>query len=156
MIYICTHCSNYSYDESRWDKVECLETGTLFDYIDFDFTCPTCGASKDFFLSIKEEVLEANDKNNLSYLEKAHIPKVEIKWEECTVEVGYDIHPMIEEHYVYSIWLYDEYWDLVEEKLLTFEDEPIANFDISDFDEFEIRSRCNNHWVWTSWIIKNI
>ncbi len=153
MIYICTHCSNYSYDESRWDKAEWLAAWTLFDDIDFDFTCPTCGASKDFFLSIKEEVLEANDKNNLSYLEKAHIPKIEIKWEECLVEVGYDLHPMIEEHYVYSIWLYDEYWDLVEEKLLTFEDEPVANFNISDFDEFEIRSRCNNHWVWTSWMI---
>ncbi len=153
MIYICTSCSNYSYDESRGDKAEWLEAWTLFDDIDFDFRCPTCSASKEYFLTVKEEVLEANDKNNLSYLEKAHIPKIEIMWEECRVEVGYDLHPMIEEHYVYSIGLYDEYWDLVEEKLLTFEDEPIVSFDISDFDEFEIRSRCNNHWVWTTWKI---
>lgn len=153
MIYICTNCSNYTYDEAKWDKSEQINAWTLFDEIDFDFSCPSCWASKEYFLTIKEEINEALDLDNMTYLERAHIPKVEINWDICNVEVWYDIHPMLEEHYIYSIWLYDEYSDLVEEKLLNSEDEPIANFDIADFDEFEIRVRCSSHWVWTSWML---
>lgn len=154
MIYICTNCSNYTYDEAKWDKTEWISAWTMFDDIDNEFCCPSCYASKDYFLTIKEEILEPEDKNNLSYLEKVHVPKVEIIWEKCNIVVWFEEHPMIEEHYIYSIWIYDEYGDLIEEKLLTSEDLPEASFDISDFDEFSIQARCNQHGIWTTWIIK--
>jgi desulfoferrodoxin (superoxide reductase-like protein) len=62
---------------------------------------------------------------------------------------------MVEWHYIYSISLFDEYWDLIEEKLLNIWEKPKAIFDVSYLDDFEIRTKCNLDWLWSSWLIKN-
>ena len=54
---------------------------------------------------------------------------------------------MEKEHRILSIWLFDEYWDLVEEKFLWIDDDTVVVFDDYDLDEIEIRVRCSKHWI---------
>jgi len=143
------------YDEAVWDEKEGINPWTLFEEFDYDFVCPSCWESKDYFMEVKEEILQAQNKNNLTNLEKLHVPQVQIIDWKAIVKVWEIEHPMIEDHYIYSISLYDEYWDLVEEKLLNIWEKPEVIFDISDLDDFEVRAKCNLDWLWSSWIIKN-
>jgi len=154
MKYLCTNC-NYIYDEAIWDEKENIIAWTLFEEFQYDFVCPNCWETKDYFMEVKEEILEAQDKNFLSPLEKIHVPKITLIDWKAIVEVWEQEHPMIEWHYIYSISLYDEYWDLIEEKLLNIWEKPKVIFDISSLDDFEIRSKCNLDGLWSSWLIKN-
>jgi len=153
MKYLCTNC-NYIYDETIWDEKEWIAPWTLFSELDYDFFCPNCFEPKEAFMEVKEEILFAQNNNFLSPLEKIHVPQVKILDNKAFVKVGKIEHPMIESHFIYSISLYDEYWDLVEEKLLNIWEKPEVIFDISQIDDFEIRAKCNLDWLWSSWIIK--
>jgi len=51
------------------------------------------------------------------------------------------------EHRILSIWLFDEYWDLVEEKFLNVDDDSVVTFDNYDLDDIEIRVRCSKHGI---------
>jgi desulfoferrodoxin (superoxide reductase-like protein) len=95
------------------------------------------------------------DKNFLSPLEKTHIPVINIIENKAIVEIWEISHPMIEWHSIYSISLYDEYWDLVEDKFLNPWENPKAIFEVWDLDDFEIRIKCNVDWLWSSGIVKN-
>ena len=46
--YVCTLCG-YAYRPARGDEENGIETGTEFDEIPEDWTCPLCGASKEDF-----------------------------------------------------------------------------------------------------------
>ncbi len=46
--YVCTVCG-YVYDPEEGDPDNGVETGTPFEKIPDDWTCPVCGASKDQF-----------------------------------------------------------------------------------------------------------
>ena len=46
--YVCTVCG-YVYDPEEGDPDNGVETGTTFEDISDDWTCPVCGASKDQF-----------------------------------------------------------------------------------------------------------
>ena len=154
MKYLCTAC-NYIYDEAVWDPKEEIPAWTLFKEFPYDFSCPNCFEPKDSFMEIKEEILYVQNKNFMTPLEKTHIPKINIFDWKVFVDIWKVEHPMVEWHFIYSVSLYDEYWDLVEEKLLNIWDKPKVEFDISDIDDFEIRVKCNIDWLWSSWIIKN-
>ncbi len=155
MRYICINC-NYLYDESLWDIWEGLEAWTTFKKMLWKRTCPSCWWSIDDFQWIKEEILYVEDKNNLSNFELKHIPKIEfLEDNKIKVVVWETIHPMEKEHFITSISLFDEYWELINETFLTYNEKPEIEFDIDWLDEFEVRARCNLHWLWSSWIIKN-
>ena len=62
---------------------------------------------------------------------------------------------MFEEHYIGSISLHDEDGDMIEEKTLSYDDDPVTKFDISDLDSFTIRVKCNQHGIWTSHDVEN-
>jgi desulfoferrodoxin (superoxide reductase-like protein) len=64
------------------------------------------------------------------------------------VTIWNEIHPMWESHRITSISLYDEYEDLIEEKFMDYDEDPIVEFDFDDLGEYEIRCRCSLHWVW--------
>ncbi len=153
MRYICTNCS-YIYDEDLGDLDSNIPAGTKFyDLWDY-YTCPVCSELPDIFHEIKEEI-NYIQKSTIDKLEQSHfidiksIDKDNIKisiWKE-------EIHPCWLEHRITSIWLYDEYWDIVDEVFLEEDMPPETDFDISDLDEYEVRVRCTIHWVWARKVV---
>lgn len=148
MQYICTNC-HYIYDESIWDKEEWINEWTHLSELWDNFLCPNCSESIDFFYPIKEEVnyikWDIND-----FMEMNHYIKIKQKEEKIKILIWIPRHPQIEEHKITEISLYDEYWELIEDKFLFKNKNNIVYFDISNLDEYEIRIRCSLHWVW--WI----
>lgn len=141
MKYICTNCS-YVYDESSGDEVEEIEAGTKIDSLD---CCPVC-LETDGFFQLKEEVIYL-DENTVDKVELEHLPDINHDWINIEVTVWNNSHLMEKEHRILSIWLFDEYWDLVEEKFLWIDDDTVVVFDDYDLDEIEIRVRCSKHWI---------
>ncbi len=153
MKYLCSNCS-YIYDEILWDEEEWVDIWTKFEDIQEFWTCPVCEWSVDDFVMIDEEILYVKDNEEMTDVEAMHIPKVEIKDDVAYVNVWYIEHPMVDEHYIYTVWLYDEYGDLIEEELLSIGHVAMCNFDVADLDSFEVRVTCNIHWIWSSWMIE--
>lgn len=154
MRYICTNC-HFVFDESLWVPEAGVDPQSSFSELNYDFVCPQCESPKEHFDLINEEVLSPDDMDCLSELEALHLPKFEIKWETLSVSIGLvDDHPMEWNHNILSILLYDEYGDLIEEKMITEDTVAECEFDVSYLDEFEIRSRCSLHWTWSSWLLR--
>jgi len=147
MKYICTNC-NYIFDEILdWndDSIERVDDFTI---------CPSC-EEKNTFQGIEEVVNYPENEENLEFLEIQHYPKIDlIDEKKQIIKVSFENHPMWIEHKIISIWLYDEYWDLIREELILEESIPEVEFDVFDFDEYEIRVKCSIHWVWGRKIIK--
>lgn len=154
MRYCCTNC-NYVYDESLWDIEEWISSWTMFYDLGDYFYCPVCYEWAENFEIIKEEVNYIENENTNDYFEIEHFPKIKIENSILKVSVWRDNkHIMSENHYIKSISLCDEYWDLIEEKFLNSEDKSEVDFEFYDLDEFEIHIKCNIHWIW--WLkIKN-
>lgn len=149
MRYLCTNCSHI-YDEAIWDNEEWyLAWVKLYDMQDI-FSCPVCNEWIDSFQEIVEEVNYIENHENLTWVEDEHFPVIIEEDKKIKIKVGKDEqHPSLDEHFISNIALYDEYWDLVEEKFLTSTDEWTYIFDNYDLDEYEIRITCNLHWVWS-------
>lgn len=132
-----------------------MEPGTKIDDLS-GFYCPNCEADGDMFQPIVEEVLYADTPGFLSGPEKEHIPHI-IHMDEKEVEVcvGEDVHPMGDDHRITTIELYDEYGELLQEHFFEVDEDPVYVFHTEDLDEFEIRSCCTQHGVWSTGIIKN-
>ena len=137
---LCTTC-NYIYDESTWDKEENIDIWTKID------KCPVC-KEYDTFQGIEEEINYAEDEDNLNMLEIEHFPIFNFDRSILEVRAWREPHPMWAEHRVCSIWLYDEYGDLIEESFYAEDDELVMKFDISDLDSWEVRIKCTIHWIW--------
>jgi len=128
--------------------MEWINPGTNFYSMQDFFACPVCSEWTDSFELENEDVLYAEDSSKLDFMERQHIPNIEILWDSVVIRVWIDEHPMMEEHYIASIAIYDEYWDLVQEEFLSPESIPEIHFDISSLDDFEVRAKCNLHWIW--------
>lgn len=150
MKYICTNC-NYIFDES----LDLIEDTKILNKVENYESCPVCD-EPDTFIWVEEEVNYIY-KDSFWYLENEHIPEIEYvddeKWV-IKVTVWKQPHTMWKDHRIISISLLDEYWDLIIEEFLPEEGEPEAEFDINDIDEYEIRVRCSNHWMWWKKFIK--
>jgi len=140
MKYFCTECS-YAFDGDLWDKEEWINAWDTLD------KCPVC-EEYDCFQWVEEEVNYINSDNNLEALEIDHFPEIEISHWKLKVIVGNEIHPMWIEHRIASVWLYDEYGDLIQTNYLELDLEAVTEFEFDDLDEFEIRVKCSTHWVW--------
>jgi len=147
MRYLCTNC-NYIYDESIWDSWENIVAWTKFDNLWDHFACPVCSELAEEFQEIKEEISYINEQNPF-WFEQEHFINYKIFDWDLEVQVWkWDLHASWPEHRISWIWLYDEYWDFVNENFLSDGEDPISEFDISDLDDFEIRVKCTIHWVW--------
>lgn len=153
MKYICATC-RYTYDETLGDKWNEIEPYTYWWELWEYWTCPNCWSEKEFFHGIKEEILTPLNKDKMSNLEASHTPEINIKDDICSVNVWYISHPNWEWHYISSVSLYDEVWELLEEINLDIDDISDVEFDISYLDIFEIRAKCTIHGIWSSWIIE--
>lgn len=149
MKYICTNC-NYIYDESIWEKEDWIETWTIFWQLWDHFCCPNCLEDKDFFHELIEEVNYIEKENIYDFMQNDHFINIEEKNDIIKVIIWKELHPSWEDHKIIEISLYDEYSELVENKFINQEKNPIVKFDISTLDDYEIRARCSIHWLW--WI----
>jgi len=148
MRYLCVWC-NYIYNEDLGDKTEGIKPGTKFEELPENFTCPVCWETKDMFQEIKEEInyLWEQPKDVLEIEHFINVKKIDSN--NIQISIWYnELHPSWEEHRITSIWIYDEYWDLIYEEFFQAWEDAILEYDISDFDEYEIRARCSIHWVW--------
>ena len=148
----------YIYDEALWDHVDNIEPWTNIDtLINENIHCPVCSASFDDFSPIEDEILYAEDPQNLNHLEMEHIPHIVYQDDSrIEVSVGKELHTMDDDHRITAMYLVDDEGHIVEEVFIMPDEEPIYEFDISDLDIFELRSSCSKHWLWSSWLIEAI
>jgi rubredoxin len=147
MRYLCTSCS-YIYNEDNWELEDNIKPWTKFENLWDSYICPVCGELPDVFHEIKDEINYLGD-IPMDAIEAEHF--IEINELDNNIKVSiwkWDYHPAWLEHRISSIWLYDEYSDLVCEIFLGEDEIPETEFDISDLDDFEIRIRCTIHGVW--------
>ena len=60
MLWKCTLCG-YRYDPDQGDPDGDVRTGTPYEYLPLDWSCPECGASKDMFKAIDEDLEELEE-----------------------------------------------------------------------------------------------
>ena len=77
-----------------------------------------------------------------------HVPAISKKDDVLEVQVGEVLHPMLDKHWITSIWA--EYPDgTVVKKELNPGEEPVAAFDIKDVNgKMKIYEYCNLHGLW--------
>jgi desulfoferrodoxin (superoxide reductase-like protein) len=63
------------------------------------------------------------------------------------------MHPSGEDHRVTAIYLVDEEGHIVEEIFIMMDEDPVAEFDISGLEDFEIRASCSQHGLWGTGLI---
>lgn len=154
MKYFCTWC-NYFYNEDSWDLEEGIDSFSRFDNLDESFCCPFCWTSKEDFVNFKEEIIYIENPNFMNFLESSHYPIMEIRWDKIFLEIWNIKHPFDDKHYIKKVCIYDDTWDLIEEKILWPNIEPTLEFNLDYIDDFEIRIFCNIDWVFSTGILKN-
>ena len=154
MRFLCVNCS-YIYDEALGDVHEDIEPGTSIDQIEYDILCPWCEGSFDDFAPIEDEILYAENPEYLNDTEKEHIPHIMYQdHEKLEISIGEEMHPISDDHRITGIYLVDEEGHIVEEIFIMPEEEPVAEFDVSGLDVFEIRASCSKHWLWSTGILE--
>ena len=141
MKYFCTSCT-YTYDQWLWDIKDGIPAGTSTYEIEY---CPWCWES-NCFQWVEEEVNYCDE--DQSFLAEDHEIVYKITDDIIEVIVADGDHGMWDDHRITTISLYDEYGDLDQSIFLDIDADPVADFDISQFDDFEIRVKCSMHWVW--------
>ena len=146
MKHLCTNCG-YIYDEINWEVEDWIDYWTKLDDIRENFVCPSCFETCDNFQEITPHIHSLDDEKNLLWIEAEHIPIIEFL-DDNTVKIEVN-HPSEESHFLWNIWIYDEYWDLVYEEFFKPWEPAYLEYDISDLDEYEIRTQCNLHWIFS-------
>jgi len=156
MRFLCVNCGHI-YDESLWEEEEGIDPGTCIDEIDEDIHCPMCDGSFDDFSPIEDEVLYVDNPKHMNHLERQHIPHIlyqdNEKVEVCVGEED-EMHPSDEDHRITAIYLIDDEGHIVEEIFIMPDEDPVAEFDISGLENFEIRASCSRHGLWSSGLME--
>lgn len=157
MRFLCVNCGHI-YDESIWEIDDRIDPGTGIDEIPEDIHCPTCDGSFEDFSPIEDEVIYIDNPDHLSHIEREHLPRIlyrdQQKVEVCVGEEE-EMHPSGEDHRITAIYLVDEEGHIVEEVFIMADEDPVAEFDISGLDAFEIRASCSQHGLWGTEYIEN-
>lgn len=156
MRFLCTNCGHI-YDESLWEIELDIEPGTCIDEIQEDVHCPVCDGSFDDFSVIEDEIIYVDNPEKLTHIEREHLPRIvyqDLQRVEVCVGEEEELHPSGEDHRIGAIYLVDDEWHIVEEVFIMPDEDPVAEFDISGLDVFEIRASCNQHWLWSTWLIE--
>ncbi len=157
MRFLCVNCGHI-YDESLGEVEDGIEPGTCIDEIDEDIHCPMCDGSFDDFSPIEDEVIYIDDVHKMSHIEKEHFPHIDHHdSESIEVSIWWDsMHGSGEDHRITAIYLVDDEGHIVEEIFIMPDEDPVAEFDVSGLERFEIRSSCNQHGLWSSGLIEAI
>lgn len=139
--YVCQVCGFVSLNEGAPDK------------------CPVCGVPKDQFEEKEDAIKLPEDSDNLTELEKKHIPQITVNrqcglLEGCVdvhVRMGEIIHPMLPEHFITAV---DFYLDdqLISRLLLKPEKlNPAGCLHLKvNSGKIKVVSHCNLHGNWIS------
>lgn len=93
-----------------------------------------------------EEMKELVPNTTDAAVEK-HVPIVKVDNDTVTITVGSTEHPMTEEHYI--PWIYIQTSKGGQRRTLSPGEKPIAEFKLTDGDEFQIAfGYCNLHGLW--------
>ena len=146
MKYLCTNC-NYIYDEMIGEIGDWIEYGSKLENMQDTFICPSCFEWVENFQEITPHIHSLNDEKNLLWIEVEHTPIIEFL-DDNTVKIEVN-HPSEESHFLWNIWIYDEYGDLVYEEFFKPGEPAYLEYNISDLDEYEIRTTCSLHWIFS-------
>ncbi len=150
MKYTCTNC-RYVYNPYFWDEEQEIEAWTDFFAISEDRLCPVCGSVKDDFIELIQEVNEPWNIDDMIPQEEQHIPFYKIENDKVIITIWTEDEPFVKDdvHFVEYVWIYDEYWELIDWIDFPDTDNDII-MDLPD-EEFEVRASCSLHWIW-KWI----
>ena len=70
--FSCTQCS-YLYRPAFGEEELGIEPGTAFETVADSFSCPSCGASEEYFHAVEEFVNEPLDYDDVSEEEGQHV-----------------------------------------------------------------------------------
>ncbi len=155
MRFLCVNCWHI-YDEALWEIDDGIEPGTGIDEISQEVHCPSCDGSFEDFSVIEDEVIYAENMDKLTHIEREHMPRIiHLDMDKVEVCVGEEeeMHPSGEDHRVTAIYLIDDEGHIVEEVFIMMDEDPVAEFDISGLDDFEIRASCSQHGLWGTGLI---
>lgn len=138
--YVCKVCAFISIDGTAPDK------------------CPVCGAPKTAFAEKDDAIKEPKDANNLSELEKKHIPVITVVKkcglipEGCVdvhVKMGEIQHPMQAEHYITHIDFYIDNKFIARVHLTPEKLNPAAALHLkASSGKLSVIELCNLHGAW--------
>ena len=153
MRFLCINCWHI-YDESLWEETDGIDPGTCIDQISEDIHCPSCDGSFEDYSPIEDEVIYIDDIHKMSHVEREHMPQIDyLDSERVEVSIGEELHSSNDDHRITAIYLVDDEWHIVEEIFIMPDEDPVAEFDISWIESFEIRASCNQHGLWSSGVI---
>lgn len=144
--YACTECS-YLYRPAFGEEESEIAPGTPFESIADSFSCPSCGASEEFFHAVTEHVNEPFDYGDLSEEEGQHVATFREAPEGIVVRIGNEDspHPNEDSHFFEWVALVDEDGEDVAVKLRPAPAEDILFEDFERDDFHEIRVCCSVH-----------
>ena len=115
--------------------------------------CNVCGnivvklVDKGVSLFCCGQMMQEVNVNSTDAAVEKHVPVVEIEGKKVTVKVGEVEHPMTEAHLIKFIAIETKQGSQI--KYLTAEDKPVAEFVLSEGDEFVAAYEyCNLHGLW--------
>lgn len=156
MRFLCVNCGHI-YDEALWEETDGIDPGTWIDEISEDIHCPSCDGSFEDFSPIEDEVIYVDNPDHLSHVEREHMPRIiyqDLQRVEVCIWEEEEMHPSWEDHRVTAIYLVDDESHIIEEIFIMMDEDPVAEFDISGLESFEIRASCSQHGMWGSGMIK--
>ena len=144
--YACTECS-YLYRPAFGEEELEIAPGTPFESVADSFTCPSCGASEEFFHAVAEHVNEPFDYGDLSEEEGQHVATFRVVADGVAVRIGNEDspHPNEDSHFFEWVALVDEDGEDVAVKLRPSPAEDLLFEDVDPDDFSEIRVCCSVH-----------
>ena len=120
--------------------------------------CPVCGAIKEAFVERADAIKTPADENNLTELEKKHIPVIVVVKkcglipEGCTdvhAKMGEIMHPMLREHFINHIDFYIDKKFIARAQLAPENVNPAAGLHLKvSSGKLSVVELCNVHGVW--------
>lgn len=120
--------------------------------------CPVCGAPKSAFEEKADAIKQPQDRNNLSELEKKHIPVIKVVktcglipegCQDVHVRIGEIQHPMQPEHYILEIDFYIDKEFISRVKLTPEKLNPAAALHLKvQSGKLTVIDHCNLHGNW--------
>lgn len=141
MKYSCSECQ-YVYEESIWDEIDDIKPGTKIETFS---SCPHCWAEDSFF-QVEEEVVMVDESSHEKIMRDHKIDIVHDN-QKFEITIADNSYPMDENCRISSVALFDEYGYLVEEKILSIDDDSVVEFDDYDLEEGEVRIRSTKYWL---------
>jgi superoxide reductase len=111
--------------------------------------CPVCGAPKTSFEEKEGALKTPQDVNNLTELEKKHVPVIRVVKKDVYAKMGEIEHPMQEEHHIAHIDFYIDSEFISRVKLTPEKLNPAAALHLkAESGKLTVVELCNLHGAW--------